>query len=50
MSALISGFLWNVFFLNVLMGVALYQAFAIAKRNPDWIVEWAERLRRFLAR
>lgn len=50
MSGLIAGFLWNVFFVNVLVGVALYKTFALAKRNPDCIVEWAERLRRFLAK
>jgi hypothetical protein len=50
MSALVNGLLWNVFFFNAGMGVALLQLYAYLKANPWRVTYWAERLRRFLAR
>jgi hypothetical protein len=50
MNALINGLLWNVFFFNAAVGIALMQLYAYLKANPRRVTYWAERLRRFLAR
>jgi hypothetical protein len=50
MSALINGLLWNVFFWNAGVGIALLQLYAYLKANPWQVTALAERLRRFLTR